>query len=142
MHSEKIKLYEDFSLSVLRKFQDNNSATHDPRTILVNINTATCTSHNIHKIQLFCQQYPDHKIIYFPCDMDDDAHCFDLLKACVPQLEFYDWTKYSLQQTIQLFLHTEAGIGSRLHFLLPLKFFNKPFQSIAKAEKVMKMINN
>ena len=141
--STKTKLYEDFSLEVLRSCQSRiqNLEFRIQHYMLVNINTATCTSDNIHKIQLFCQERPDHKIIYFPCDMDDDYHCFDTVKSAIPEIEMYDWTKYSLQQTIQLFLHTEAGIGSRLHFLLPLKFFNKPFQSIAKAEKVHKMID-
>jgi len=151
VHSDKIKLHEDFSFSVLRKLnlaplrkgeKGGFVSAKIGKSILVNINTATCTSHNIHKIQLFCQQYPGYRTIYFPCDMDDDAHCFELLQEAIPGLEYYDRTKYSLQETIQVFLDSEAGIGSRLHFLLPLKFFNKPFQSIAKAEKVHKMINH
>jgi polysaccharide pyruvyl transferase WcaK-like protein len=110
--------------------------------VLVNINTATCTTDNIHKIQLFCQEHPGCKIIFFPCDMDDDYKCFDIIKSNIPTIEMYDWRKYSLEKTLQLFADTEAGIGSRLHFLLPLKFFNKPFHSIAKAEKVQKMLNS
>jgi len=138
--STKVKLHEDFSLSVLRKSHIPHSPFTIQPTVLVNINTATSTSDNIHKIQLFCNEYPDHKIIYFPCDMDDDAHCFDMIKSAISQIEMYDRTKHPLEKTIQLFLQAEAGIGSRLHFLLPLKFFGKPYQSIAKAEKVMKMI--
>jgi len=145
---ERVKFHEDFSLSVLRKFKLSEPplwAEHgnleSDKSILVNINTASLTSANIHKIQLFCKEYPDHKIIYFPCDMDDDFQCFDMIKSDIPGIELYDWTKHTLEQTIQLFLHTEAGIGSRLHFLLLLKFFNTPFQSISKAEKVHKMIN-
>jgi len=65
-----------------------------------------------------------------------------MIKSVIPHIEIYDRTKHPLAKTIQLFQDAVAGIGSRLHFLLPLKFFGKPYQSIAKAEKVMKMINN
>lgn len=136
----KCKLHEDFSFSVLRKC--NHSKDSSNSNILININSATCTSQNIHKIQLFCQTYPDHKILFFPCDMDDDYYCFDIIKEHIPWIQIYDRTKHPLEETIQLFSNTQAGIGSRLHFLLPLRFFNKPFQSIAKAEKVHKMLAN
>ena len=138
------KLYEDFSLTVLRKLAPliQEQILTSKKYILININTATYTADNIHKIELFCKEYPEHTPIFFPCDMDDDYHCFDMLKSAIPGIEMYDWLQHPLTEIIQLFSNTEAGIGSRLHFLLPLKFFNKPFESIAKAEKVKKMLNN
>lgn len=138
--TKNLKLYEDFSLEVLRKLKKNEPKNSD-KYILVNINTATSTSDNIQKIECFCKTYPEHKRIFFSCDMNDDIHCFKTLQAVVPWLDIYDRTKYSLQQTIELFSGAEAGIGSRLHFLLPLKFFAKKFQSLCQAEKVQKMIN-
>ena len=73
--------------------------------------------------------------------MNDDIGCFEIVKSFVPGLDLYDWTKHPLEKTIQLFSQSEAGIGSRLHFLLPLKFFDKKFESLSKAEKVQKMID-
>lgn len=138
---DKIKLHEDFSLQVLRNYQKNVAASSSD-TILININSATCTHANIQKIKHFINSHPHHIKIFFPCDMDDDIHCFATLQAHIPDLEFYDRTQHTLQKTLELFVHSDAGIGSRLHFLLPLKFFNKPLQSIAHAEKVQKMLNN
>jgi hypothetical protein len=39
-----------------------------------------------------------------------------------------------------LFSSCEAGIGSRLHFLYPLKIFKKKLLSISNSDKVRKMI--
>jgi hypothetical protein len=39
-----------------------------------------------------------------------------------------------------LFQSCDAWIGSRLHFLYPLKLFNKDFVSISKSDKIMKML--
>lgn len=95
---------------------------------------------NIKKIVDFCAQYPEHKKIFFPCDMNDDKHYFGSIKKHIPSLEIYDRTRHSLQDTLSLFYHADGGVGARLHFLLPLKLYDKPLVAIPYADKINKLI--
>ena len=95
---------------------------------------------NIQKIVDFCRQYPDYKKIFFPCDMNDDINCFSIIKKYISDLENYDWTKHSLQESLSLFFHADGGIGARLHFLLPLKLYEKDIVAIPYADKINKLI--
>jgi hypothetical protein len=54
----------------------------------------------------------------------------------------YDWTEYSLVQTLSLFQHAQAGIWCRLHFLLLLQEFHRDRYALVYAEKVKKLINS
>ena len=92
------------------------------------------------KIIAFCGQYPDHKKIFFPCDMNDDKHCFSAIKKHISDLELYDRTKHPLTESLSLFHNADAGIGARLHFLLPLKLYEKPIVAIPYADKINKLI--
>ncbi|MBU0627381.1 hypothetical protein KKG31_02160 [Patescibacteria group bacterium] len=105
-YADNIQLHEDFALAVLKKHSipDQKEGGY----ILININTATCTSDKLEKIQRFCKQYPKHKRVYFPCDMTDDIDCFETVKSFVPGLDLYDRTKHSLEETIQLFSQSAA----------------------------------
>ncbi|MEI7558008.1 MAG: hypothetical protein WCJ45_04195 [bacterium] len=110
--------------------------------ILININKQSVDKENIQKIIDFCQQYPDQKKIFFPCDMNDDIQCFVPLKKYIPDLEIYDWTIHSLNESLSLFFHADGGIGARLHFLLPLKLYEKPMVAIPYADKINRLIIN
>lgn len=68
--------------------------------ILININKQMVNEENMDKINDFCKKYPDHKKIFFPCDMNDDKHCFGAVKKYVPELEIYDRTKHSLTKSL------------------------------------------
>ena len=92
-------------------------------------------------IQAFVDKYPKKTPIYFPCDMNDDSKYFDILAKYIPDLQFYDRTKYSVSTTLALFAHAHAGIGSRLHFLYPLHSFGKKYTSIATKDKVAKLLS-
>jgi polysaccharide pyruvyl transferase WcaK-like protein len=142
--SAKAKLHEDFALVTIRKelrkqspnlvYQDKN------KYILVNINHQEFTTENIAKIRAFCAERPLHQVYFFPCDMKDDAKLYTQLKNYLPDLLHYDRTQHTVESTLSLFAHADAGIGCRLHFLLPLKVYGKEVQAIPYAEKINNMI--
>jgi hypothetical protein len=92
-------------------------------------------------IQAFVDTHPDKTPVFFPCDMQDDRKYFDILATYISWLQLYDWTQYSVQETLTLFAHTAWWIGSRLHFLYPLHSFGKPYTSTATKDKVAKLLS-
>ena len=143
-NKEQEEIGERDSLEGKDKFGSNlstpsNSQVSSPY-ILININRQSVNLENIKKIVDFCNQYPDHKKIYFPCDMNDDKNCFYNIKKYISGLEMYDRTKYSLSHSLSLFYNATGGIGARLHFLLPLKLYEKPIVAIPYADKINKLI--
>lgn len=156
--AEKIVVRDRDSLEVVKRFNPENTVLHQdfaqeiiekanhkdphisPKYILVNINKQSVNVENIQKIIDFCAQYPDHKKIYFPCDMKDDNLCFSMIRKHIHGIEMYDRTKHSLAESLSLFYHADGGIWARLHFLLPLKLYNKPIQAIPYADKINKLI--
>ena len=126
-------LYEDFAQETIMNAECKMQNTKW-KYILININKQSVDRYNIDKIAQFCQNYPDHKKIFFPCDMNDDKHCFSTIKKYIPGLEMYDWTKHSLTETLSLFYYADGGVWARLHFLLPLKLYEKPLMAIPFAD--------
>ena len=135
--TKNIVAYHDFSHSI---FNSINSIKSDKQTILVNLNMQSNTLAHIHQIKSFVQKFPGAEIIYFPCDMNDDALLYLQIKHEIPQIRYYDWTNHPLQDTLKLFASCTAGIGARLHFLIPLKLYHKDFIPIVYAHKVEKML--
>jgi len=135
-------LYEDFSLDILNKFIEAKQTrdTWFAPYILINLTPRSDNPDSIIKIQNFCDDYPKHKKIFFPCDINDDSQYFVELKKHVPEIELYNWTKHSLSETLDLFNNSDGGIWARLHFLYPLKVFKKNYQALAFEEKIEKML--
>jgi hypothetical protein len=52
----------------------------------------------------------------------------------------YDRTKHPLTESLSLFHYADGGIWARLHFLLPLKLYEKPIVAIPYADKINKLI--
>ncbi len=132
-------LYEDFAQETIMNVECKIQNTKW-KYILININKQSVDRYNIDKIVQFCQNYPDHKKIFFPCDMNDDKLCFGSIKKYISGLEMYDRTKHSLQETLSLFYYADGGVWARLHFLLPLKLYEKPIVAIPYADKINKLI--
>lgn len=99
--------YHDFSHPV---FAHVKASTLDKQTILVNLNQKSSTLAHIHQIKTFVKAYPDADIVYFPCDMQDDALLYRTLKAEIPQMRYYDWTNHTLKESLHLFASCTAGI--------------------------------
>ena len=134
-----VVLYQDFAQEIIQSTKTKAQKLKQ-KYILININRQSVDKENVQKIIDFCAQYPDHKKLFFPCDMNDDSHCFVLLKKHISDLEVYDRTKHSLVDALSLFFHADGGIGARLHFLLPLKLYEKPIVAIPYADKINKLI--
>lgn len=132
-------LYEDFAQETIMN-AECKMQNAKWKYILININKQSVDRYNIDKIVQFCQNYPDHKKIFFPCDMNDDKLCFGSIKKYISGLEMYDRTKHSLQETLSLFYYADGGVWARLHFLLPLKLYEKPLMAIPYADKINKLI--
>ena len=135
-------LYHDFSKNILLSTAESNNETivSKEKNILINVSPKHFNPENLEKIEKFLLKYPEHKKIFFPADVNFDKDYYTEIRKILPELEIYDWTKHPLSDTISLFQSCDAWIGSRLHFLYPLKLFNKDFVSISKSDKIMKML--
>jgi polysaccharide pyruvyl transferase WcaK-like protein len=139
----KAKLHHDFAENIIKggKVEKlKGGKLIKEKYILININKKMLNTKHIHAIHVFCEQYSDCIKIFFPCDMWDDATCYDTLKKTIPDLLYYDRTKKTLAESLSLFHHSRGGIGCRLHFLLPLKIYGKEFEAIPYADKINKLI--
>lgn len=135
-----VTIYQDFSQNIVANINCKKSKESDSY-VLINCNLKSRNTQAKHDIIDFCQTHAEHKKIFFPCDMNDDIYCFADLQQDIPDLEMYDWTKHSLQDSLCLFKFAKAAIWARLHFLLPLKLYKKDFTAIRYAEKISKMID-
>ncbi|MEI6774973.1 MAG: hypothetical protein WCL18_09765 [bacterium] len=145
-----VVVYQDFAQEIILRKQEPGTRKQELESIpnskfqipyiLININRQSVDTENMQKIITFCGQYPDHKKIFFPCDMNDDKHCFSSIKKYISDLEMYDRTKHLLTESLSFFHNADAGIGARLHFLLPLKLYEKPIVAIPYADKINKLI--
>lgn len=141
-YNSKSDLFQDFSLDILNKFTESNPEENKslPKYILINLTPKSRCNDSLNKIQNFCDDYPKHKKIFFPCDISDDTQYFVELKKHILDIEIYNRTKHSLSETLGLFYNSDWWIGARLHFLYPLKIFKKHYQSLVYEEKIEKMI--
>jgi len=108
MNPENTVLHQDFAQEIIEnsKFRMQNSEKKQQNVkwkyILININKQSVDKENVQRIVDFCIHYPDHKKLFFPCDMNDDKHCFAIIKKHVAGLEMYDRTKHSLSESLSL----------------------------------------
>ena len=109
--NQETVLYQDFAQEIILQSQVTSLKSQISHPyILININKQSVDRYNVDKIAQFCQNYPNHKKIFFPCDMNDDKHCFSAIKKYISDLEMYDRTKHSLTQSLSLFYHADGGI--------------------------------
>jgi polysaccharide pyruvyl transferase WcaK-like protein len=118
MNPENAVLYQDFAQEIILRNEEQGKRDEEKKSnpkfqvvrpyILININRQSVDTENIQKIIHFCSQYPDHKKLFFPCDMNDDKHCFTAIKKHIPGLENYDRTKHSLSESLSLFSHADG----------------------------------
>jgi hypothetical protein len=104
--------YEDFSLNILNTFQQSviKKDTLISPYILINLTPRSRCNDSINKIKKFCDEYPKHKKIFFPCDITDDSQYFIQLKNHIPDIELYNRTKHSLSEALDLFYNSDGGI--------------------------------
>lgn len=147
---KNLVLYKDFSeivlCSVVRdvraapRLNSGERPLRSDNVVLINVWPKYYTKQNIQKIKKFVSKYPKHKKIFFAADINFDKEFYSKLRKIIPNLQIYDRTKHNLSETLSLFQNCQAWIWSRLHFLYPLKVFQKDFVSISDSNKVKKMI--
>jgi hypothetical protein len=110
--NNNVVLYQDFAQEILLKYEQEIPKINEQGSpyILININKQSVDKENIQKIIDFCAYYPDHAKIFFPCDMNNDIHCFPIIKKYIPDLKMYDRTRRSLSKSLSLFYHADGGV--------------------------------
>ncbi len=81
------------------------------------------------------------KVIYFPCTAKDTQRQDTLTSRWISS-EIYDRTAHTIEESVTLFAHADAVVGSRLHFLLPAQILDRPRLAISYAEKIDKLITS
>lgn len=81
-------------------------------------------------------------LLFFPCEYVEDKEYFVSLQQYFPQVEIYDWTKYLLIETLKTFAGACFGVGERLHFCLPLQYYQVPYICVEKKDKQKKLLFN
>jgi polysaccharide pyruvyl transferase WcaK-like protein len=144
----KIQTVGDMSLSLLDKYKktfEGNTANASISTkqsknkrdpyVLINISPLCDFSKAFKKIKNFLRKHPNAQPIYFPAHLGEDMVFFEKLAEHLPPLELFDRTKNDMETIMKLLYYAEAGIGARLHFLYPLKFFGVPYEILVNSHK-------
>jgi len=156
-YTSKWELYEDFSKKVLEKFKNKKIENRNSKSleiadfvkkwkiktddfVLINLNSHIYNKQSLNKLEVFIEKNKHKKVIYFPCDMQDDDKYFENLKKIYPQMEKFDWTIKTLEETLTVFWNCSGWFWARLHFLYPLKVFEKPLEALVYKDKVRKLI--
>ena len=77
---------------------------------------------------------------FFPADIKEDIKFYSLLKSQCEDLQIYDWTNKTIQETFDFFAKAKYWVWARLHFLLLLKYLDKDFDALSYQEKIDKLI--
>jgi len=137
---EKVYLVGDLTLPLLQEskklFENKNVKNTRDRYVLVNISPLCDFEKAVKKIKNFLRKVPDAQPIYFPASVLQDMQYFSRLQEHIPPIELFDWTKTDVSTTIRLFYFALGGIGARLHFLTPLKFFGKRYEALHNSHKI------
>ena len=135
----KAQTIGDLSLPLLeesKKLLDRGRMknTRDPY-VLVNISPSCNFEKALKKVKNFLRKYPHAQPLYFPAHLGEDLQFFEKLQEKIPTIELFDWTKAGVKGTMKLLYFAEAGIGARLHFLYPLKFFGVSYEVLHNSHK-------
>jgi hypothetical protein len=108
--------------------------TRDPY-VLVNISPLCDFDQALKKVKNFLRKHPHAQPIYFPAHLGEDLQFFERLQEHIPPIELFDWTQAGVASTMKLLYFAEGGVGARLHFLYPLKFFGVPYEVLYNSHK-------
>lgn len=134
------KLIDDFCTDALSR-KKIETKKDKKSNILINISPKYFCENNLKKIENFVwNASPDCDKIFFPADINLDKDYYSEIIKNIPNLQIYDRTKHKLVDTINLFENCVWWIWSRLHFLYPLKYFWKDFESLSDSDKIKKNI--
>lgn len=138
-NDHKLKLYHDFSLDLINSLKIAKQEKND-KYIIINLSIHALHNDSHEKIKQYCGQHKGYNKIFFYCDYDDDKNYFTSLEKEIPDLEMYDWTKHTIQESLELMNNSEWWIWARLHFLYPLKLFGKKYISLTHSDKIRNVL--
>lgn len=130
-----VQLHQDWSMDIIHHINSSTSHLSQPY-ILINCSYHKPHHQNIKKVIQRLSTYPDAIPIYVAMDRHHDVDGFVSLKDHIHNLQLYDRTTHNLSQICSLFAHAVAGIGERLHFLVLLQHYKKPFTVLTLSEKI------
>ena len=139
MYTDQVDLYHDFALDILDIYRAQ-SPVSDSKIAIINCNPYIRSEDTIQLFLSFARQYPDHQLYFIPGDMNEDLSYYYQLQTMIPHLQLYDWTKYSIPEICKFFAQVSFGIGARLHILMLLHYFQKPFQALTYQDKIIKIL--
>lgn len=125
--AQHVLLYHDFSLDVFPKVLQ---ITPSNKKILLNCGYSPFVEQQLSKYAKYAKQTKQY-ITFFSCEYLEDQKYYQSLKKNIPHLQMYDRKKYSLLDTLKMFAHAKYGIGTRLHFCIPLKYYKIPFDVVS-----------
>lgn len=156
-NNKKLILHEDFAVKVVTSLRPSISPSLDlPRKTVFSIPQSPYALVNLieHRLddtakKTMQQRYQDYmnktenkwKVIYFPCTTKDRQRQDTLTSRWISS-ETYHRTEHTIEESLTLFAHADAVVGSRLHFLLPAQILDRPRLAISYAEKIDKLITS
>ena len=143
-YNQNSYLYEDFAFESLVKWSKTNIDINLDKWnyVVYNVNKYVENSETIWKCINFYEKNKIFDQVYMPFDMNyNDQKYYEILKKYIPNLKFWDWTRYSLDENIKFLACSKAWIWARLHFLIVMKYFWKTFLPFVYQEKVQKFLD-
>ena len=148
-YNQKVALAHDFALPVIDRYRQqmngNKLSFFEVKKpyVILNIVESVSSEELYEKIKIFLTElYPEATPVYLygKSVNSDDAKFAQRLEGAYPTLRTFEWERYPLSELLALFDGARAGIASRLHILLLLQEFEKPFYAPIYAQKVEKLI--
>ena len=124
---KKIHLLGDLTLSFLEEskaiLSQEDIKNERGDYILINMDSSCKKEESLNKIHNFIKEHDNCQPIYMAMDLKNELSCFEFLQDHFPSLKLFDRSSEGLIHTLKCFYFAKAGIGTKLHFLYPLKFF-------------------
>jgi len=108
--------------------------------IVINVNVYLRNDEVIDKCRQIVKLYPQHHYYFFSAALGSDEMMVEKLEAIFGSLSFYDWTQYSLEETLAFIKSADFVLAARLHVLLVAQYFDVSFEAIVYQEKIEKVV--
>lgn len=140
-YTQKVILYRDFAQDTIEYYFRSFDDVQVQDLMLINLNSYINTNEAVDFINVCVSKFPGFKKVFVPFDIDNDSKQYQVLKNKIPDLEYFDWTKHTLEDTLKLFKQAKAWVGARLHFLLTLYWMKKQLFPLFYQEKINKFFD-
>jgi polysaccharide pyruvyl transferase WcaK-like protein len=139
LYTPNVELYHDFALDILDYYR-NQCVINNWNIALLNCNPYIRNEQTIQLFVKFANQYPEYQLYFVPGDIIEDSSYYYQLKTMIPRLQYYDWTQKTILEICQFFASVTCGVWARLHVLMLLHYFGKPFQALVYQDKITKIL--